>query len=220
MAGTGKAQSITITGQSSLSQEDIGRMVKDLQFDPESRTLTFLHKASALPWVVPDDHSAPRLKWNLPTDASIGYALTKAGHKLSGDRLKVTGLPAGQYEVFIDDVGIGTWTNVALGTKVEIQENEKTPQYQQASKIAELNRKRNDEAIRPMRDKWSTIKGLRKRYADKPEQLEINLAKARLAITELHQIAQTIDHEIHETSQPAEHRWTIRPVTVIPNQKK
>ena len=196
------------------------RHVDDLTFDAESKELSFTHTASSLPWVVPDDKTALPLKWDLPTDARVGYAITKAGHKLSADRLKVVGLPSGQYEVSIDERPIGTWSNVALGTKIEIQENSKTPQYQQALNVARLNRQRNDKAVRPMRDKWSTIKGLRRRYADKPEQLDSNLAKARAAIAEYKRIAQEISQEIHEASQPVKHHWTIRPVTITPNQKK
>jgi hypothetical protein len=37
---------------------------------------------------------------------------------------------------------------------VELKENNLTPQYQQALKVAELNKIRNDEAVRPMRDLW------------------------------------------------------------------
>jgi lysophospholipase L1-like esterase len=196
----------------------IGRGIKDLEFDSENGTLSFSHKADALPWVIPDDRAVKQPKWDLPSDARVGYKITKAGHKLSGDRLKIVGLPPGQYEVLIDDVAIGNWTHVALGTKVEIQENEKTPQYQQALRVAELNRKRNDDAVRPMRDKWSTIKGLRRRYADDPEKLESNLAMARAAITELERVAQTLDEQIHQASQPVEHHWTIRPVAVKPSR--
>tara|TARA_R110002049_G_scaffold4601_1_gene31675 strand:- start:63267 stop:64691 length:1425 start_codon:yes stop_codon:yes gene_type:complete len=196
------------------------RAVDQLAFDADTQTLSFTHTATSLPWVVPEEVASKPLKWDLPTDARLGYAITKAGHKLSADRLKVVGLPPGQYEVSIDDVPIGVWTNVALGTKIEVQQNAKTPQYQQALAIAELNRQRNDEAIRPMRDKWSTIKGLRKRYADKPESLATNLAKARAAIAELKSTAEQFDQEIHDASQPVSHRWTIRPVAAKTTRKK
>ena len=191
----------------------ISRQVENLKFDENANELSFTHTASSLPWVVPDDTVAQPLKWDLPTDARVGYEITKAGHKLSADRLKVVGLPAGNYEVAIDGNPIGQWSHVALGTKIEIQENSKTPQYRQSLRVAELNRRRNDQYVRPMRDKWSTVKGLRRRYADQPERLEANLAKVRAALAELSTASQELQREIREASRPVEHRWTIRLVS-------
>ncbi|MEM6690174.1 MAG: SGNH/GDSL hydrolase family protein [Planctomycetota bacterium] len=211
------ASSIVITMRQG---RPISRQVENLDFDIETKEMSFTHKASSLPWVVPEDDTSRPMKWGLPNDARVGYAITKAGHKLSADRLKIVGLPAGQYEVAIDGKPIGQWSHAALGTKIEIQENQKTPQYQQALRIAQLNQKRNDECVRPMRDKWSTIKGLRRRYADKPELLKKNLAKVHAVLAELSSASHRFQQEIYEEAQPVERNWTIRPVAQTPKRNQ
>jgi hypothetical protein len=181
----------------------IGRNVKDLSFDEESVSLSFRHRASSLPWVIPvEDASAPT-KWQLPSDGRVGYHLTRAGHKLSADRLKIVGLPPGTYEVLIDDIVIGEWSDAALGTKVEIQENEATPQFQQALEVALLNQKRNDEWVRPLRDRWSRIKGKRRKPDDGLDvMIEEASAMARSAVEAL--------DAVYDAALPRERQWTIR----------
>jgi len=196
------------------------RTAQEIQFDAATSTLSFTHRAAALPWVVPAEQSDRPLKWDLPSDARLGYQLTRAGHKLSGERVKITGLPAGVYEVSIDDQVIGRWSDVALSTKIELQENDQTPQYQQALQVARLNQQRNDEAIRPMRDKWSTIKGLRNRYANDPAKLESNLTLARAAIAEYQQLADHYEDQIYQAAQPVQRRWTVRRVSDVATPRR
>lgn len=183
----------------------IGKDVHDLSFDEESGSLSFRHTAPSLPWVIPERESSVPTKWELPSDGRIGYELTRAGHKLSADRLKVVGLPPGTYEVLIDDMVIGKWSHAALGTKIEIQEKEATPQFQQALEVALLNRKRNDEWVRPLRDKWSRIKGKRRKQEDGLDVL----------IEEANSMARSASEEldaVYEAATPRERHWTIRPV--------
>jgi hypothetical protein len=57
---------------------------------------------------------------------------------------------------------VGTYTADQLEAGIELEGNEKTPQYQQALQVALLNKKRNDEAYRPIRDQYGTLKGKRR----------------------------------------------------------
>jgi lysophospholipase L1-like esterase len=101
----------------------------------------FEFKAESLPWVVPEK-------------ASLGYKLTQAGNKMSREMVRITGLDAGVFTLLIDGKPVGSYSHLQFSQGIQLQENALTPQHQQAVKIAELNKKRNDEAVRPMRDLW------------------------------------------------------------------
>jgi len=188
----------------------IGRGVKDLTVAADAALLSFSHTAKSLPWVIPETEATRELKWRLPSDGRVGYSLTKAGHKLSADRLKIAGLPPGNYQVEIDGTVIGQWGHIALGTKIEIQENEKTPQFQQALKVALMNQKRNDDITRPLRDTWGQIKGAGKAAPDtaRAKQLPGLFEEA----TELARMEAESLAEIYEAAQPVERQWVIRRV--------
>ena len=89
-------------------------------------TAEFTWLADSLPWVVPEE-------------AELGAKLTKLGHRLSREALEVHGLKPGLYELAIDGQVVGTYSADAFARHVELQENAKTPQHQQAAKVAELN---------------------------------------------------------------------------------
>ena len=109
-------------------------------------SICFTFKANALPWV-------------LPEEAQLGYKLTKAGHRYSQERVTVKNLPAGQYELRIEGQAVGRWNEGQLAFGIELEANAKTPQYQQALKVAMLNKEKNEMAVRPLRNLYSGLKG-------------------------------------------------------------
>ena len=150
--------------------------------------------------------------------------MTVAGHKLSNERIKVAGLIPGNYELKIDGENVGTFSHLALSSKVELQSNEKTPQYQQALAVAELNRERNDVAIRPLRDAWAGIKGLRKKIAEAaeapapepgakagptPEDLKAQWEARMVKIGELLDLAKTYEDRIYAAAQPMPRHYEL-----------
>jgi lysophospholipase L1-like esterase len=187
--------------------------VTDLTVSENRDEVRFSHKATSLPWVIPVKHSELALKWRLPSDGRTGYQLAFAGHKLSADRLKIAGLAAGTYELAIAGTVIGQWNHVALGTKIEIQENEKTPQYQQALKVAHLNRKRTDDFVRPSRDLAGRIKGIRRRAAAGSAKDVARLPELLKSVSELNQKADVMLEEIYRVAQPVEREWVVRRVS-------
>lgn len=201
------ASGITITKRGSRW---VAKGVEDLTVSEDGSELRFSHTASSLPWVIPETQATVDLKWQLPSDGRLGYAMTKAGHKLSADRLKVAGLESGNYEVLIDDQAIGTWNHIALGTKIEIQENEKTPQYQQALQVSLLNQQRNDELVRPLREIWAKIKGYQRRLDDGQQEFAAKIADAKTEASILSNKAQTSLFAISEAAQPEKREWIIR----------
>ena len=43
----------------------------------------------------------------LPEEAKVGYELTRAGHKMSNERVRITGLAPGRYQLRINDEVVG-----------------------------------------------------------------------------------------------------------------
>ena len=105
--------------------------------------------------------------------APPGYDFLVTGHESFGKVVEVgpnvRDLAPGRYDLAIDGQKVGTYTSGQLAFGVELEANEKTPQYQQALKVALLNKERNDKAVHPLRDQWGQLKG-RRRNLNKAEQ--------------------------------------------------
>lgn len=189
-----------------------GKGIRDLVVTDQGQSIKFKHDEVALPWVIPPQHSTIQLRWNLPSDGLKGFAMTHAGHRLSADRIKIAGLPAGQYEVRVDGKLIGSWSHVRLGTKVELQELQQTPQYQQSLAVAELNRRRYDEFVRPLRDRMASLKGIKRRFTNDNEEYNRRSAPILETIQELQAGADQMDQEIRKLARPQCRQWDIRRV--------
>ncbi len=123
-----------------------GAEVVDFSEDPATGAITFTATLGALPWV-------------LPEDARLGYRLTRAGHRHSGERFAAQGLAPGDWELLIDGVAVGVWPHGRLARGIELQENERTPQYRQALEVALGNAERNRGQVQALRGWWSQKKG-------------------------------------------------------------
>jgi lysophospholipase L1-like esterase len=198
-----------------LVQERRGKMAatarngKVSEFDG-GETIRFTHLANALPWV-------------LPPNVAEGAALTNAAHRQSSERLTVRHLKPGKYEMKIDGQPIGQWTDTQLAAGVALESNDKTPQYQQALKVALLNKDRNDQAYHPLRDQWAQLKGRRrdieKLTAANDPQLETKRAEfeqwkngMKEKVAALLAKAKQFEDQIYAANQPKPHTYEIAPV--------
>lgn len=136
---------------------------KITDFSATDARIAFISTGNALPWV-------------LPPEAAAGYKLTGARHRNSGEVFDACGPKPGNYELNIVGQRVGTWTDATLGFKIELQENDKTPQYQQALKVALLNKEKNDTATRPLRNFWGALKGKRSQLAQLASKQDTTLA--------------------------------------------
>ncbi len=133
-------QWIANVGNGELSDLQVGNKV------------TFTYTAESLPWVLPPEADEGR---NL---ILVAY---KNPPKLSSEKLAVRTLPPGKYELKIDGDSVGQWTEAELAAGVDLGENPKTPQYQQALRVALLNKKRNAMGEHPMRIDFAQLKANR-----------------------------------------------------------
>ncbi len=166
---------------------------------------------------------AERLPWVLPPEAAEGFKLTHAGHRYSNEKVAVRGLKPGKYDLKIDGQSVGTFAAGQLAVGVELEENEKTPQYQQALKVALLNKQRNDTAYRPLRDQYGQLKGQRRnlakvpesdpQYAAKKAEFETWYTGQKAKVAELLGKAKELEDQIYQSNQPQPRKYEL---TLVP----
>lgn len=176
-----------------------GGQVTDARFTSDGLEFTFAAKSLPLA---------------LPEEAQVGAKLLHLGHRLSQESLDVHGLAPGTYELLIEGQPVGRYQADALGRHVELQDNPATPQYQQALAVTTLNKQRNDEAVRPLRDLWRDVKILRRtreQLAAQPDnaglkaqvaKLEQNLGDLEARIAEYEAKSQAILDKIYAANAP------------------
>jgi lysophospholipase L1-like esterase len=178
----------------------------NVEITPDKISFTF--KANALPWVV-------------PADAVDGVKLTHAGHRYGQERLTCPGLKTGKYELKIDDQAVGAYTDAQLAFGVELEENEKAPDFQQALKVATINKERNDKAVHPLRDLWLKRKIARFQLAKleqagnkdaleaKRAEVEKWLPEFKAGVEEKIALARKYEDDIYQANQPVERKYEL-----------
>jgi lysophospholipase L1-like esterase len=172
-------------------------------------SVTFTSSEEALPWV-------------LPAEAQLGATLTNLGAKFSAETIRVSGLPVGEYSVLIDGQEVAKASADELAAGLELASNPKTPQYQQAAKVAELNKKRNEGPVKRLRNEWLNFQSVKfltaqvkknpsdeaekKRLADAEKKMPGMDERVKAAESE----AQKMEDEIFEINQPKAHQFTIQ----------
>jgi lysophospholipase L1-like esterase len=177
-------------------------------FQADGDGLRFTFTAKALPWVV-------------PIEAAPGYELVHAGHHYSMEAFTARNLKPGKYELKIDGQSIGVWPDSQLAFRLELEGNPKTPQYQQALRVAMLNRERNEKAMRPLRDLWVQLKIRRRQLAQqaaknipqlpvKQEKFEKWLSgEFRPGIEKLNALARDYEEKIYQANQPVAESYEL-----------
>ncbi len=161
------------------------------------KSLTFTLKPKCLPWAVLEE-------------AKLGAQLTAAGHRKSGEVLTVAGLQPGRYDVLQNGLVVGTWDHLTLGRKIELQSDPESATLAQAQQVIMLNKQRNDEAIRPLRNLYSQRKG-KLRAGDKAAFEAWWKGEGKTKEAELLQKAAKLEDEIYKANQPTEVKFEIRP---------
>lgn len=168
------------------------------------------------------DWTSNGLPWVLPEEAQSGARLLHLGHRASREALEVHGLSPGRYELVIDDEVVGVYSDVALSRHVELQENDKTPQYKQAMEVALLNKERNEGPVKQLRDGWRTFQSWARHSRDlqnQPNNTQISAAmeKEQAVLQGLEELIQTaeaearkIEDRIYKINQPVTRHYVVR----------
>lgn len=153
------------------------------------------------------------LPWTEFADAPIGTKLTRAGHTASQESHIVAGLATGRYDLRINGQFVGTWDDRAFAVHAEIEDDPDSPTYQQAMQVIELNRKRNKEAVGPLRGLWARQKGMfNKRETDKAAY-EAWQAEFKTKRAGLEALAAKYEDEIYQINKPQPLKIEVVPST-------
>jgi lysophospholipase L1-like esterase len=176
-----------------------GGTISEARFNESGVQFTF--SPNALPMVVPEE-------------AKLGAGLIPLGHRLSYESIAIHGLAAGKYRITINGTDIGEFASNILESRLEIENNQATPQYQQARRVTELNRKRNLETVVPLRDLWRSKKTLDRTYEEQKQAPDDEALKKRIAayekkltdfdkqIKSLEAKSTAMEDEIYRSNQP------------------
>ncbi len=199
-------------GQGALKSQVSGGTVSDLKQTTEG--VEFTYTANALPWV-------------LPEETKVGAKLLHLGHKASREALEFHNLPAGQYELTIDEQSVGSYSATQLARHIELQDNPHTPQYQQALKVAMLNQERNTGPVRSLRNEWRTFQihaRLAKSLTDDPKNTALEKQVAKYAkqlenqdqrVQEFEAAAKKIEDQIFQINQPKPRKYVLKPIAAV-----
>ena len=117
---------------------------------------------------------------------------------------------------------VGRYTDTALSRHIELQSNTKTPQYQQALQVANLNKKKNEGPVRQLRDGWRIFQSWARQSRDlatqpNNSQLKTAVEKSRQRLAGLEEnikaseaAAAEIEDEIYRVNQPKTRHYTLR----------
>lgn len=167
----GVVYDVSLSADGKPARQD-GATVSDVQ--AATRQLRFTLAETALPFPIPRDNR--------------GFSLVPFAEELNRQRLAVTGLPAGRYDLLIDNQPVGAYTAEQWAQGVELSGNDKTPQYQAAAALREMILGRKLELERAVRDMFSMRMGLKSAKADTGiDWNNVDPEKVVSAIDALHQ---------------------------------
>lgn len=184
--------------------------VTNMENNKTNTAVAFTFTARGLPWVVPGE-------------ASDAYKISGAGVRMSREVFQVVGLEPGNYRLTIDGEPVGDYSYIRLAEGIQLQENPKTPQYRQALAVAELNKKRNDQAIRPLRNLWLKRK-FKKDGGDwnkKISQLSPRAFKEwdkefKKRVKVFEERAAAMTEKIYRINKPVPHMYVLRRTGAVP----
>lgn len=188
----------------------VGASVRNQNWVLHTGPANFLSKVEGKPGQLLSFRLRPAcLPWAVLEESRLGAALTFAGHRKGSEVLTITGLEPGRYEVLENGQQLGVWDHIVLGRKIELQSNAESPTLAQAQQVIMLNKQRNDEAIRPLRNLYGQRKG--RLLGDRKAFESWWNGEGRTKEAELLRKAAEIEEAIYKTNQPLEVEFKIRP---------
>ncbi len=202
---------VILAGEAEARSQVTGGSISNLKRTEDGVQFTWL--ADGLPWVVPEE-------------AQSGAKLTKLGHRYSREALEVHGLTPGRYELSIDGELVGAFASDALARHIELQENSKTPQYQQALAVANLNKERNAGPVRSLRNEWGRFQRYAREKRDaaddearqKVEEKYPDMGRISERVAVHNAAAKEIEDRIFEINQPKPRHYVLKRIAPQPTK--
>lgn len=163
-----------------------------------NKALNYVVEATSLPWAVYEE-------------APIGSKLLRAPQSATAEFHMVSGLPAGQYDLWVNGKKVHTYGAKALSDRVNIAADPDSPTYQQALKVVELNKKRNEEAVRPLRNLWAKQKGMLRKKESDPTAYEAWQKQFKEERAKLDALADKYENQIYEINKVKPLKIEIKP---------
>lgn len=156
------------------------------------------------------------LPWAQFMDAPLGTRLTKSGHQGGAESHIAVGMQPGRYDLVINGQTVGTFDDRMLAVHAEVQEDPDSPTCQQALQVLALNKKRNEEAVRPMRGLYAQRKGKLRaaRQSGNMASFDAWWVETKKQALELDQKADTLADEIRKAARPKPLKVEIKPASV------
>lgn len=184
-------------------------VVSDLKGNP-NRSVSYTVKPQALPWTE-------------FSDAPTGTRLTRAGHSATRESHAVIGLESRRYELRINGKAVSIFNERALANHAEIQDDPDSPTYQQAMRVIELNKKRNKEAVNPLRGLWGRQKSMLGKKDSDPAAYDTWRKEFEPKRAELDALAAKYEAEVYQINKPQPLKVEIIPappvVKEVPNSQ-
>jgi lysophospholipase L1-like esterase len=126
------------------------------------------------------------------------------------DRLIISGLAPGRYELRIDGDLAGVWDATQLGQGIGLGTQPGTPPYVQAQQVIGLNAQRNKEVIKRLRDAWYEVKVKWYEFEESPGAFEDWFSGKRTELVDLELLADEFVEKIYAANPPKAHEYRLR----------
>lgn len=162
-----------------------------------------------LPWVLPATNEAGPEPFKYIDNPMLGFEAIMERYGFNEEIIQITGLQSGKYNVLMNDkVVLKNISSAQLAAGIDISKNTTSPTYQQSLNVAQLNVKRNNEAMRPYRNLQASMKGRRKKFADQPEKLAAYRKSILPQLNKYLELAKKYEEEIHQLAVPK--KYTLK----------
>jgi lysophospholipase L1-like esterase len=164
------------------------------------RSVSYTVKGKSLPWA--EFQGAP-----------LGTMLTKSGHSGGAEMHIVSGLAPGRYDLFMDGALVQTYDERQLAVHAELQQDPDSPTVKQALEVLAMNKKRNEEIIKPMRGIYAQRKGQLRNAKSKNDMpaFEAWWKENKAKADALAKAADESATQIRAAAMPKEHLVEVKP---------
>lgn len=181
------------------------------RFDRNGLEATILPQS--LPWVIPATGEIGPAPWYYVDDPSEGFRAALKNTSLNNHTLMVTGLEEGVYEIVMNgEVGLIVESD-SLVRGIQLQHLADYPSFRQSQRLAALNARRNEEAIRPYRDLQTKMKSARRKYMKNASRVSAAREAIEPDLEALYALAAELEDEIHGIAVPQPYRLEVRRFT-------